>query len=344
MAYSLQDFSFDLPAELIAQKPIKPRDRARLMVLDKKTGLITHRHFYDLIDYLRPGDLLVLNDSKVFPARLIGKKAATGGRVEIFLHRSLRGLVWECLVGGRIKPGDVISLESGLSAVMIKDNLDGTWRVKFNKSGERFWAAVNRSGLVPLPPYIKRAIKSASDRADYQTVFANPNKTGSVAAPTAGRHFTKNLLNRIRRKGVEVVFVTLHVGLGTFAPVKLESIKGHKMHKELVEVSALAARLIARAKKNGRRIVAVGTTSARVLESLDIKREKRQVFWTDIFIYPGYNFKAVDALVTNFHLPRSTLLMLVSALAGKDQLDLAYREAVKSRYRFFSYGDAMFIS
>lgn len=343
MEYSIKDFSFHLPPELIAQTPIKPRDHSRLLGLDKKTGVLTHRHFYDLIDYLQAGDVLVLNDSKVFPARLIGKKAVSGGQVEVFLHRSEQAAIWECLIGGRIKPGSLIVFTAGLTAKILKNNNDGTWQVEFNKEGQDFWAAVNRVGLIPLPPYIKRPIKSPNDRADYQTVFANSNKVGSVAAPTAGRHFTKRLLSEIEKKGVKVVFVTLHVGLGTFAPVKTELVKDHKMHNEFAEVSAEVGRVVSQAKKQGRRIIAVGTTSARTLESMDIHKTGRQTFSTDIFIYPGYRFKVVDALVTNFHLPHSTLLMLVSALAGKNRIDKAYKEAVQNKYRFFSYGDAMFI-
>ncbi len=344
MDYLVKDFSFKLPQELIAQKPVKPRDHSRLLLLNKKTGALAHQHFYDFINYLHPGDVLVLNDSKVFPARLIGKKEISGGQVEVFLHRVIDDAVWECLIGGRVKEGGTIVLSAGLTAQVLKNNQDGTWQVKFNKVGKQFWLAISKTGLMPLPPYIKRPIKTSSDKADYQTVFANPQKIGSVAAPTAGRHFTKNLLSQIKKKGVKVVFVTLHVGLGTFAPVKVDSVKDHKMHSELAEISSEAVSIIRQAKKQGQRIIAVGTTSARTLESMDLKKIGQQTFWTDIFIYPGYKFKMVDALVTNFHLPHSTLLMLVSALASKDYIDKAYKEAVKQRYRFFSYGDVMFIS
>lgn len=343
MDYLVKDFSFQLPPELIAQKPVKPRDHSRLLLLDKKTGALAHQRFYNFVDYLQAGDVLVLNDSKVFPARLIGQKALSGGQVEIFLHRIIRGSLWECLIGGRVKEGTMVKFGSSLTATAVKDNQDGTWQVEFNKVGIPFWKAVNRLGLMPLPPYIKRPLKTSTDRADYQTVFANPEKIGSVAAPTAGRHFTKRLLKKIESKGVKIIYVTLHVGLGTFAPVKTESVKDHKMHDELAEISASASRVILQAKQAGRRIIAVGTTSARTLESMNVEARGRQTFWTDIFIYPGYQFKVVDALVTNFHLPQSTLIMLVAALAGKANIDKAYKEAVQNNYRFFSYGDVMFI-
>lgn len=342
MDYRVEDFNYYLPPELIAQTPVKPRDHSRLLLLDKKKGKTDQAHFYDLPDYLQAGDVLVLNDSKVFPARLIGHKAS-GGRIEIFLHQPIRGALWECLIGGRIREGIKVMFSSGLSATVVKDNEDGTWQVKFDRSGARFWRAINCIGLVPLPPYIKRPIKTISDKADYQTVFADPAKAGSVAAPTAGRHFTRRLLKRLAARGVKIVYVTLHVGLGTFAPVKVQKISDHKMHSELAEVGASEVRTIRQAKTEGRRIVAVGTTSARTLESLDLAKTRKQTFRTDIFIYPGYKFRLVDALITNFHLPQSTLLMLVSALAGKANIDKAYQEAIRQRYRFFSYGDVMFI-
>jgi len=371
----LSDFDYNLPLELIAQQPAKPRDHSRLLLLDKRTGALSHRHFYDLPDYLRAGDVLVLNNSKVFPARLVGVKADTGGRVEIFLHQPRTGReddqlknqksrdgrkskadenIWECLVGGRVKAGLVIDLskkKTDLQAVIWRDNQDGTWLIKFNLSGERFWRAVNKIGEVPLPPYIKRTETAAGDKNSYQTVFADKRQVGSAAAPTAGLHFTKGLLKKVRARGVTIVYVTLHVGLGTFAPVKVDNIKEHKMHSELASVSAGSLRRLVAAKKKGNRIVAVGTTSCRTLESLDwpslmsldSSKIKSQSFWTDIFIYPGYEFQAVEALVTNFHLPKSTLLMLVSALAGRKNIKSAYREAVERHYRFFSYGDAMLI-
>ncbi len=347
------DFDYHLPSELIAQKPARPRDHSRLLLLDKENGAISHHHFFEIIDYLEKGDVLVLNNSKVFPARLLGHKAETGGAIEIFLHKKAGEKEWECLVGGRVKEGLEIKFPKGLlAATIMKNNNDGTWQVEFNLAGAKFWQAIERVGLVPLPPYIKRDKKTASDKNNYQTVFADPHKIGSAAAPTAGLHFTKNLLKKIRAKGVKIVTVTLHVGLGTFAPVKTELIKEHKMHSEYAEISAQAAKDILTAKKNGGRVIAVGTTSCRTLESADWGKfiaqfeggaMEPQAFWTEIFIYPGYKFKIVDALITNFHLPKSTLLMLVSALAGKKPIDEAYRQAVSGRYRFFSYGDAMFI-
>jgi S-adenosylmethionine:tRNA ribosyltransferase-isomerase len=372
MAYLVSDFNYKLAPELIAQKPVRPRDHSRLLLLNKKTGTIKHKYFYDLIDCLKSGDLLVLNNSKVFPVRLIGRKAESGGAVEIFLHRKLSdskasGNIWECLVGGRIKEGQIVEFSSllntkkpvafssapllarsgGLKAEILKNNQDGTWQVKFNQSGTVFWKTINKIGVVPLPPYIKRDKKVAGDKENYQTVFADARKVGSAAAPTAGLHFTKGLLKKIKAKGVKIVYVTLHVGLGTFAPVKTEKISEHQMHSEFAEISAATIKAILAAKKSGGRIIPVGTTSCRVLESLDWSSRqdglKSQSFWTDIFIYPGYKFKITDALITNFHLPKSTLLMLVSALAGKKHINRAYQEAIRRHYRFFSYGDAMFI-
>jgi S-adenosylmethionine:tRNA ribosyltransferase-isomerase len=345
MIYKTTDFDYHLPSGLIAQKPARPRDHSRLLVLDKKSGRLEHKHFYDLPDYLGPGDVLVLNNSQVFPARLIGHKAGTGGAVEIFLHRKIDhgkiGDIWECLVGGRAKVGTVIEFP-GLRAEIIENNEDGTWQVAFNSAGAKFFRAINKIGEVPLPPYIKRGQQLASDRNSYQTVFADKHKIGSAAAPTAGLHFTKSLLKKIRTRGVKIVYVTLHVGLGTFAPVKTDSIEDHKMHSEWAEISRRSAKAILSAKLAGRRVIAVGTTSCRTLESADWRKQE-QSFWTDIFIYPGYHFDIVDALVTNFHLPKSTLIMLVSALAGKENIDKAYQEAVRREYRFFSYGDAMLI-
>jgi S-adenosylmethionine:tRNA ribosyltransferase-isomerase len=355
MLYSVSDFDYHLPPELIAQKPVRPRDSSRLLVLDKATGALEHRHFKDILDYLRSGDLLVLNNSKVFPARLIGRKMLSGGKVEIFLHKKLGVDLWECLVGGRVKDGIVVEFvtgkkTSGLRAEIMKNNNDGTWQVKFNLSGDKFFKVINKIGIVPLPPYIKRGKKKASDKENYQTVFADAHQVGSVAAPTAGLHFTKSLLKKIKAQGVNIEYVTLHVGLGTFAPVKTEKITEHKMHSEFAAISAKTIKAIARTKKTGGRVIAAGTTSCRTLESANLgagapaqPRPQAQSFWTDIFIYPGYKFKIVDALITNFHLPKSTLLMLVSALAGKKHIDKAYQEAITRGYRFFSYGDAMFI-
>lgn len=347
--WKTSDFFYNLPPELIAQKPLRPRDHSRLLVLDKKTGALQHQHFYDIINYLRPEDLLVLNNSKVFPARLIGKKEITGGQVEIFLHKKEAKDIWECLIGGRIKIGMVIILSSRLKAEIIKDNQDGTWLVKFNLSDNKFFTEINKIGQVPLPPYIKRSKQLASDKNNYQTVFADNHKIGSAAAPTAGLHFTKSLLKKIKAKGIKIEFVTLHVGLGTFAPVKVEKITDHKMHSEFASVSRKTIKSILETRRRGGRVIAVGTTSCRTLESLAWEKikeatSKEQSFWTDIFIYPGFKFQVVDALITNFHLPSSTLMMLVSALGGKKNLDHAYQEAVAQKYRFFSYGDAMFIN
>jgi S-adenosylmethionine:tRNA ribosyltransferase-isomerase len=353
MSLLVKDFDYHLPVELIAQKPARPRDRSRLLLLDKKNGAMEHKYFYNILDYLEKGDVLVLNDSKVFPARLLGHKQETGGAVEIFLHKRIKGSEWECLIGGRVRSGlKIVFPGSSLAATVAKNNEDGTWQVGFNLSGNKFWRTIEKIGLVPLPPYIKRAQKTASDKNNYQTVFAKANKVGSAAAPTAGLHFTKSLLKKIKAKGVKIVTVTLHVGLGTFAPVKTEKITEHKMHSELAAISARTAKSILAAKESGGRVIAVGTTSCRTLESADWKKFTAQLkagqlepqsFWTEIFIYHGYKFKIVDALITNFHLPKSTLLMLVSALAGKKHVDAAYREAISKGYRFFSYGDAMFI-
>lgn len=351
--YKTEDFNYFLPPELIAQNPVKSRDKSRLLVLDKNTGLINHDHFFNIINFLNAGDILVLNNSKVFPARLIGKKLSTSGKVEIFLHQQRTKDSWECLVGGKVKVGLVIILSKKLQATLEKNNQDGTWLVKFNLIGENFFKEINKIGLVPLPPYIKRDGKVGKDKKNYQTVFADDKKLGSVAAPTAGLHFTKQLLKKIKNKGVKIQFITLHVGLGTFAPVKIDDFKKHKMHRELVSIKKTVWRDINEAKNKGNKIVAVGTTSCRALESAHLfsKQNKNTTllyskdlsFWTDIFIYPGYKFKLVDGLVTNFHLPKSTLLMLVSALAGKKNIEKVYQVAVANKYRFYSYGDAMFI-
>lgn len=357
-----KDFDYHLPGELIAQLPSKPRDHSRLLLLNKVSGTRTHSRFFNLVDYLQPGDLLILNNSQVFPARLQGRKKKTGGRIEVFLHRPVVGSqelgnIWECLIKGHILENSVIEFFTDqklsslpvLIAEIIKNNHDGTWQLKFNAGLQKFWRLVNQIGEVPLPPYIKRNSRLSGDSRDYQTVFADAHKKGSVAAPTAGLHFTKNLLKKIKERGVNIEYVTLHVGLGTFAPVKTENIQEHRMHQEFAEVKARVIKDILQTKKKGGRIIAVGTTTCRTLESLDwgkLKTSrliKTQAFWTDIFIYPGYRFKVIDALITNFHLPKSTLLMLVSALAGRKNIILAYQEAIAKEYRFFSYGDAMFI-
>lgn len=345
MKYSLSDFDYNLPSDLIAQKPARPRDAARLLVLNKASQKISHQKFSDLIDLLKKGDILVLNDSKVFPARLFGHKKDTGGAVEIFLHKNINDGLWECLVGGRVKEGLEIELTKNFVATLKKNNNDGTWLVEFNKKGVDFFKSINRIGHLPLPPYIKRAKDQKEDKNNYQTVYAAENKIGSVAAPTAGLHFTSRMLKRIKEKGVVIEKVTLHVGLGTFAAVKTENILEHKMHSEFAAIDKATIKRLKKALTAKKRIIAVGTTSSRTLESWG-KAGCPDDFatWTDIFIYPGYKFKVVNALITNFHLPKSTLLMLVSALAGYDFTKKAYLEAVANQYRFFSYGDAMFIS
>ena len=344
MKYKLSDFDYNLPVQLIAQEPARPRDAARLLVVNKTTKKLEHKKFSDLVDYLESGDVLVLNNSKVFPARLFGHKKDTGGAVEVFLHKKINDNSWECLLGGRIKAGVIIELCKNFEAIPKINNHDGTWMVEFNKTGSDFFSAVSRIGHLPLPPYIKRAKDQKEDKRNYQTVYALENKTGSVAAPTAGLHFTPRLINKIKAKGVIIENITLHVGLGTFSAVKSENILDHKMHSEYAEIDKKTIARLKKAQTEGKRIIAVGTTSARTLESWGVAGFPGEYSaWTDIFIYPGYKFKVVNALVTNFHLPKSTLLMLVSALAGKKLIESAYLEAVSASYRFFSYGDAMFI-
>ncbi len=336
-----QDFYYDLPEELIAQTPLQQRDSSRLLVLDKNTGATEHRHFFDIIDFLRPGDCLVLNNSRVLPARLIGHRP-TGGAVEVLLLRDLGDKKWECLCkpGRKMQPGSqVIFGEGELTAQVTEIREDGNRVVEFQYEGI-FLEVLERLGKMPLPPYIKAEL---ADQERYQTVYSK--EVGSAAAPTAGLHFTQELLAQVRAKGVNTAFVTLHVGLGTFRPVKAEEITDHHMHSELCMMSAETAQLLNETKENGGRIVCVGTTSCRTLESLVGEDGKftESSKWTEIFIYPGYKFKAMDALITNFHLPESTLVMLVSAFAGRENVLNAYEEAVRERYRFFSFGDAMFI-
>ncbi|MBE6937124.1 MAG: tRNA preQ1(34) S-adenosylmethionine ribosyltransferase-isomerase QueA [Ruminococcaceae bacterium] len=335
------DFWYELPEELIAQTPLEQRDSSRLLVLDRATGKTSHRHFYDITDYLRPGDCLVLNDSRVLPARLLGSRPS-GGAAELLLLRDLGDRKWECLArpGRRLKEGQQVTFGSGeLTAVVREVKEDGNRIVEFFYEGI-FLEVLERLGKMPLPPYIKEELQN---QERYQTVYSR--EVGSAAAPTAGLHFTPELLEKVRAMGVNTAFVTLHVGLGTFRPVKAEDISEHHMHSELCMMSAETAELLNATKKNGGRIVCVGTTSCRTVESL--AREDgtfaASSAETEIFIYPGYKFKALDALITNFHLPESTLVMLVSALAGRENVLNAYREAVEERYRFFSFGDAMMI-
>ena len=337
------DFYYDLPEELIAQTPLAQRDSSRLLTLDRETGEIGHYHFYDILDRLNPGDCLVLNNSRVLPARLLGHRVPTMGAVEVLLLKDLGDGVWECLTkpGRKTQPGTELSFgDSALTATVVEALETGNKRIKFHYEGI-FLEVLERLGKMPLPPYIKEELQ---DGERYQTVYSKVN--GSAAAPTAGLHFTNELLERLKEKGVKLAFVTLHVGLGTFRPVKAEEIADHHMHAEFCMISQETADLLNETKKNGGRVVCVGTTSCRTLESLanDDGTFEEKSAWTDIFIYPGYRFKAMDALITNFHLPESTLVMLVSAFAGREHVLTAYEEAVRQRYRFFSFGDAMFIA
>lgn len=335
------DFDFYLPEELIAQTPLEKRDTSRLLHLDKQTGEIEHKHFYDIKQYLHEGDCLVLNDSRVLPARLIGARP-TGGTVELVLLKDLGDNRWECLSrpGRKTKPGQELVFGNGeLTAVVEEVTLGGNRVVKFNYEGI-FLEILERLGKMPLPPYIKEELQ---DSERYQTVYSK--ELGSAAAPTAGLHFTKELLAEIADMGVKICYVTLHVGLGTFRPVKADKIEDHEMHSEFCIVPDETAETVNAVKRAGGRVIAVGTTSCRTLESFTTENGTLQATsgWTNIFIYPGYKFKCIDALITNFHLPESTLIMLVSALAGRENILNAYNTAVKERYRFFSFGDAMMI-
>lgn len=336
------DFYYNLPEELIAQHPIKNREESKLLILDKETGNIEHKKFKDIIDYLYEGDCLVLNDTKVIPARLFGNREGKDEKIEFLLLKNTEENKWETLVkpGKKVRPGGKILFGDGLLvADVLSIEEDGTRIVEFQYDGI-FEEVLDRLGEMPLPPYIKEKLE---DRDRYQTVYAKHE--GSAAAPTAGLHFTKELLSKIEKKNVNIAYLTLHVGLGTFRPVKVEDIEEHHMHSEYYELNEEAAEKINTAKNNGGRIIAVGTTSIRTLETIATLEGKivPKRGWTDIFIYPGYEFKAVDCLITNFHLPESTLLMLVSALGGRENILNAYNIAIKNRYRFFSFGDAMFI-
>ena len=336
------DFDYELPEELIAQTPLEKRDSSRLLVLDRETGNVEHKHFTDIIDYLNPGDTLVLNDTKVIPARLIGQKEDTGAVIEVLLLKDIQGDTWEALTrpAKRVHVGTIISFGDGLLKAKCIEELDeGIRRYELIYSGILL-EILEKLGTMPLPPYIHEKLE---DQNRYQTVYAK--NIGSAAAPTAGLHFTKELLDRIKEKGINIAYVTLHVGLGTFRPVQVENILEHKMHTEYYEMSSETAKLLNETKKNGKRIIAVGTTSVRTLETVYNKYNtfKECCGETDIFIYPGYEFKAIDNLITNFHLPKSTLVMLVSALAGRENVLNAYKIAVENKYRFFSFGDSMFI-
>ena len=369
---NINDFGFTLPEELIAQEPCEERDHSRLMVVHREGGMIEQRLFFEIIDYLKPGDLLVINDTRVIPARLVGKKV-TGGKAEIFLLERDNGRedVWECLLGGkRIRPGVIIQFNDNLKGEVLEEVGDGRFKIRFHTDRD-FEEVLEEIGQVPLPPYIRREKdeggrmkdESTIDRGRYQTVFAD--KKGAVAAPTAGLHFTDALFKKIKEKGIDIATVTLHVGPGTFLPVRVENIEDHRMLPERYEIPSASAEKINRAKAEGRRVIAVGSTSLRTLEatatSLSPLLQGFMPGWvegkgeggawgvkagkgrTSIFIYPGYTFKVVDALITNFHLPKSTLLMLVSSFAGKELISKAYREAIEQKYRFYSYGDAMMI-
>ncbi len=338
----VKDFDYELPEELIAQDPLKDRSASRLMVLGRKSGMVEHRKFTDILEYLNPGDCLVINNTKVIPARLFGTKKETGAGIEILLLKRLENDIWETLVkpGKKAKPGTTIVFADGLLTGKVIDVAeDGNRLIQFSYEGI-FEEILDRLGQMPLPPYITHQLQ---DKNRYQTVYAKHD--GSAAAPTAGLHFTKELLEQVRQKGVEIAEITLHVGLGTFRPVKTANILEHHMHSEFYMVSAEAAEKINCARKLGHKVISVGTTSTRTLESAadenGMLHEKSG--WTDIFIYPGYEFKVIDGLITNFHLPQSTLVMLVSAFAGRDHVLSAYRTAVQESYRFFSFGDAMLI-
>lgn len=336
------DFYYDLPEELIAQDPLEDRSGSRLLVLDKETGEIKHRMFRDITEYLQPGDCMVINDTKVIPARLIGSKIGTDAKIEVLLLKRKENDIWETLVkpGRKAKPGTRISFGDGLLVGEVIDVVEeGNRLIHFEYKGI-FEEILDRLGQMPLPPYITHQLQ---DRDRYNTVYAVHE--GSAAAPTAGLHFTPELLEEIQEKGIEIARVTLHVGLGTFRPVKVDDVTEHHMHSEFYQIDEEAAGKINRAKDNGGRVVCVGTTSCRTIESAadENGRLKACSGWTEIFIYPGYRFKILDCLITNFHLPESTLIMLVSALAGKEHVLAAYEEAVKERYRFFSFGDAMYI-
>lgn len=337
-----EDFYFDLPEELIAQDPLEDRSSSRLLVLDRETGEVKHRVFRDVVDYLEEGDCLVINDTKVIPARLIGSKIGTDAKIEVLLLKRQENDIWETLVkpGKKAKPGTRISFGDGLLVGEVVDIVEeGNRLIHFEYEGI-FEEILDQLGQMPLPPYITHQLE---DKNRYQTVYAK--HSGSAAAPTAGLHFTPELLKQIEEKGVQIAHVTLHVGLGTFRPVKVENILEHHMHSEFYCIEESEAEKINRAKENGKRVICVGTTSCRTIESAadENGRLKACSGWTDIFIYPGYEFKILDCLITNFHLPESTLVMLVSALAGREHVLSAYEEAVKERYRFFSFGDAMLI-
>lgn len=335
------DFYYDLPEELIAQTPIEPRDASRMLVMDKKTGAVQHKHFYDIIDYLQKGDCLILNDSRVLPARIFGTKENTGAHLEFLLLRHIKNKQWEALAkpGKKAKIGTKFTFGNIMTGTVVNITEEGNRIIDF-ACENNFYEALEQLGQMPLPPYIHEKL---SNKERYQTVYSR--ELGSAAAPTAGLHFTEELLTKIRKKNIKIGFVTLHVGLGTFRPVKVDDVSKHHMHSEHYELPQKTADLINETKKNGGRVISVGTTSCRTLESVFQKEGciKASEGWTDIFIYPGFEFKVLDGLITNFHLPESTLIMLVSAFAGYDHIMNAYHTAVQEKYRFFSFGDAMCI-
>ena len=338
----VEEFDYNLPEELIAQTPLEQRDSSKLLVLDKKTGEVEHKHFYDILNYLEKGDTLVLNDTKVLPARLIGEKEETKAVIEILLLKNIKDDDWECLVkpARRIKVGTIVSFGNGkLKAKCIKEEDEGIRHFTLIYNGILL-ETLEELGTMPLPPYIHEKL---NDQSRYQTVYAK--EVGSAAAPTAGLHFTNELLEKIKAKGINIAYVTLHVGLGTFRPVSVETIEEHEMHSEYYQMTKEVAELLTKTKNENHKIIAVGTTSTRTLETIMTKygEFKECSGFTDIFIYPGYEFKGITSLITNFHLPKSTLIMLVSALLGKEKTLNAYKIAVENKYRFFSFGDAMFI-
>ena len=343
--HNLSDYDYHLLEELIAQEPLKERDQSRLMVLYRDTGEVEHKRFIDILEYFNSGDILIINETKVMPARIYGERENTGSGIEVLLLKQIKDKQWEVLVnpGKRAKIGDIIVFKKS-DGVVMKANVVGITEtgeriLEFSYHGD-FMQLLDDIGVMPLPPYIKKKLE---DKNKYQTVYAK--KVGAAAAPTAGLHFTPRLLEKVQQKGVKLVKILLHVGLGTFKPVKVDDIRKHKMHAEYYEVSEDAARVINETKKSGKKIVAVGTTSVRTLETIADEKGfvKPEIGWTDIYIYPGYEFKCVDALITNFHLPKSTLIMMISAFAGREKVLNAYNIAVKERYRFFSFGDAMLI-
>lgn len=335
-------FDYNLPKNLIAQQPAKQRDHSRLFVYNRENNKIEHKKFFEIIDYLKKGDVLVLNNTKVLPARLFGKKEQTNAKVEVLLLKQLTAKIWECLLRVRgNKKNTFLIFPKNLSAQILKPHTTETWQVRFDLPENDFKLYLQKYGAMPLPPYIKSKSSQSILRKQYQTIFAK--YLGSAAAPTAGLHFTKELLTKIRKKGVAIKYITLHIGLGTFAPVRAQTIEQHKMHSEVYKMSQSTYKALLNAKKRGQRIIAVGTTVVRTLETIFSANRPKLSGETDIFIYPGYDFKMVDAMVTNFHLPKSTLLMLLAAFVGQEKLLELYKIAMAKKYRFYSFGDAMFI-